>query len=272
MYCQKCGADNLENAALCQQCGGVFVYSKPTRTSGMAITSIILGISGFPMFGVFGITLILGLIFGILALVTWILSLVFGTLALVTWILGLVLGIMALGKVGKSGGQIKGRGFAITGVTTSASGLAILLTVVGVLIFLNSTITMSLHRKIEMHDGFTATTMIDQKPTIKGLVCIEDKSAPGRNCENVLFSIDESEKQFSAVTMTMNCGPKGQEPVRLSWQFTGSEKQADVYDFTIIFPVGENAVGTSKKKIVYDGKERVIFEDAQQKIYIRPEK
>ena len=91
MYCQKCGADNLENAAMCQQCGGVFVYSKPTRTSGMAITSMILGISGFSMFGVFGIT----------------------------WIIGLVFGIIALGRIGKSGGQLKGKGFAITGIATS---------------------------------------------------------------------------------------------------------------------------------------------------------
>lgn len=151
MYCQKCGAENLENAAICQQCGGVFVYSKPTRTSGMAITSMILGITGFPMFGVFCITLILGLIFGILALITWIISLVFGTLALIIWIMGLVLGLMALVKVGKSGGQVKGKGFSITGIATSASGLAVLLTVAGVLIFLNSALTMSLHKKIKMH-------------------------------------------------------------------------------------------------------------------------
>ena len=244
MYCQKCGADNLENAAICQQCGGVFVYSQPTRTSGMAITSMILGISGFSMFGVFGIT----------------------------WIIGLVFGILALGKIGKSGGAVRGRGFAITGIITSAVGLALVLTIIGVFLFVHSATMISLGRKLKTQDSFATTALIDQKPTIKGSVCIEDKSTPGRNCENVLFLVDESEKQFSAVTMTMNCGPKGQEPVKLSWQFTGREKQADIYDFTIIFPVSENAVGTSKKKIAYDGKERVIFEDAQQKIYIRPEK
>ncbi len=244
MYCQKCGTDNLENATICQQCGGVFVYSQPTRTSGMAITSMILGISGFSMFGVFGIT----------------------------WIIGLIFGILALGKIGKSGGMVKGKGFAITGIITSAVGLALVLTVIGLFLFVHSATMISLSRKLKMHDSFTATVLVNQKPTIKGVVCIEDKSAPGRNCENMLFMVDESEKQFSAVTMSMACGPKGQEQVRLSWQFAGTEKQADIYDFTVIFPVGENAVGTSKKKIAYGGKERVIFEDAQRKIYIRPEK
>jgi len=244
MYCQKCGTENLENAAMCQQCGGVFVYSKPTRTSGMAITSMILGISGFSMFGVFGIT----------------------------WIIGLIFGIIALSRVGKSSGQLKGKGFAIAGIVTSAIGLALVLTIIGVLLFVNSATTFSLHKKFKMHDDFMATAQMLQKPDIKGLVCIEDKSTPGRNCENVLFMLDESEKQFSAVTMNMTCGPKGQEPVRLSWQFAGKEKQTDVYNFTITFPVGENAMGTSKKKIVYNGSEQVIFEDARQKIYIRPEK
>lgn len=266
MYCQKCGAENLENAVMCQSCGGVFVYSKPTRTSGMAITSMILGISGFSMFGVFGITLILGLVFGILALITWILSLVFGTLALITWILGLVLGMMALNKVGKSGGQIKGRGVAITGITTSASGLAVLLTVVGVLLFLNSATIFSLSRKLKMRDGFTATAAIDQKPDIKGLVCIlNDKTAPDDNCTAALFAPE----QFGA-DYFLTCGPKGQASVNISWQFAGKEEQADVYHFTITFPVSENAVDTSKKKIVYDGTEQVIFEDAQRKIFIKP--
>jgi hypothetical protein len=205
---------------------------------------MILGISGFSMFGVFGIT----------------------------WIIGLVFGIIALSRVGKSSGQLKGKGFAIAGIVTSAIGLALVLTIIGVLLFVNSATTFSLHKKFKMHDDFMATAQMLQKPNIKGLVCIEDKSTPGRNYENVLFMLDESEKQFSAVTMNMTCGPKGQEPVRLSWQFAGKEKQTDVYNFTITFPVGENAMGTSKKKIVYNGSEQIIFEDAQWKIYIRPEK
>jgi hypothetical protein len=244
MYCQKCGAENLENATICQQCGGVFVYSQPTRTSGMAITSMILGISGFSMFGVFGIT----------------------------WIIGLVFGIIALNKIGKSSGAIKGKGFAVAGIITSSVGLALVLTVIGVLSFVHSATIISMSRKFKMHDDFAATAQMSERPHIKGLVGVEDKSSDGKNCESLLFTSGQSEKEASAVMMNMTCGTKGQEPVRLSWQFAGSEKQVDIYHFTITFPVGENTIGTSRKKIVYDGTEQIIFEDTQRKIFIRPEK
>ena len=271
MHCQKCGFDNLENATMCQQCGGVFVYSQPTRISGTAITSTILGISGFSMFGVFGITLILGLIFGILALVTWILSLVFGSLALITWILGLVFGMMALGKVGKSGGQIKGKGFAITGITTSATGLAVLLTVVGVLLFINSATTLALHKKLKTHDGFAAAAKAGEKPELEGSLCIiNDKSAPDIDCEGALFASLKYEEPFSIITSALSCGQAGQVPVEVDWQFAGRKDDADIYNFTITVPVGENSTGMSKKTVLYDGKEQVIYEDAQRKIFIKP--
>ena len=238
MYCQKCGAENLENATMCQSCGGVFVYSQPTKTSGMAITSMILGISGFSMFGVFGIT----------------------------WIIGLVFGIIALNRVGKSSGQLKGKGFAITGIATSAAGLALLLTVIGILLFVNSATTFSLSKKLKMHNDITAAVPIGQKPGIEGLVCIlNDKTNPDDKCTAALFTPE----QFAA-DYFLTCGPKGKEPVKLSWQFSGKKEKADTYNFTITIPVGENATGMSKKIIIYDGKEQVIFEDAQRKIYIKP--
>jgi len=249
----------------------VFVYSKPTRISGTAITSTILGISGFSMFGVFGITLILGLIFGILALVTWILSLVFGALALITWILGLVFGMMALGKVGKSGGQIKGKGFAITGITTSATGLAVLLTVVGILLFINSATTMALHKKLKTHDGFTAVAKAGEKPELEGRLCIiNDKSAPDIDCEGALFASLEYEEPLSIITSALSCGQAGQMPVEVDWQFAGQKDDADIYNFTITIPVGKSSTGVSKKTVLYDGKEQVIYEDAQRKIFIKP--
>ena len=238
MYCQKCGAENLENATMCQSCGGVFVFSKPARTSGMAITSMILGISGFSLLGVFGITGIIGLVFG----------------------------IIALGRIGKSGDQLKGKGFAITGITTSAVGLALWLTVFGVLLFVNSATTFSLSKKLKMHGDITASVPIGQKPGIEGLVCIlNDKANPNDQCTAVLFVPEQV-----AVDYFLTCGPKGKEPVKLSWQFSGKKEKADRYNFAVTVPVGENATSTSKKTIVYDGKEQVIFEDAQRKIYIRP--
>lgn len=242
MYCQKCGAENLENAAICQSCGGVFVYSKPTRTSGMAITAMILGISGFSLLGVFGITGVIGLVFG----------------------------IIALGRIGKSGGQLKGKGFAITGITTSAVSLAIWLTIFGVLLFVNSATTISILKKLKTHDGFMTTALISQRPDIKGVVCVEDKTDADRNCESALFMFDNSQEQLATVTMKVVCGPKDKQPVNLMWRFAGKEGKDDVYNFTITVSAGENAVGTSIKKIIYDGKEQIIFEDARRKIFIRP--
>ena len=89
MYCEKCGAENLEGANICQQCGGVFVFSKPSRSSGLAVTSMILGISGFSIVGLMGVTLILlamtiNLFIGIVCGFT-----MFGLMG-VAWLAGLV--------------------------------------------------------------------------------------------------------------------------------------------------------------------------------------
>jgi len=138
MHCPKCGFDNLENATMCQDCGGVFIRTTPMRTSVRSITSTILGITGFSIFGIFVVTSTLGLIFESLALVAWILSLVFGSIAFIVWVVGLVLGMAAMNKIGKSGGTVKGRGLAITGIATSTTGMTFLLTVIGVMLFINS--------------------------------------------------------------------------------------------------------------------------------------
>ena len=245
MYCQKCGSENLENATMCQSCGGVFVFSKPARTSGMAVTSMILGISGFSMFGVFGIT----------------------------WIIGLVFGIIALNRMGKSGGQLKGKGFAITGIATSAAGLALLLTVIGILLFFNSAKTISLHKKVVKLQNIVTATATEQGPDIEGWVCIlSDKTNPADNCIEALFTPEQYEANDLAITTSLTCGSKGQEPVKLSWQFAGRNEQADIYNFTITLPVGQKAESTSSKRIAYDGTEQIVFEDKLIKIYIKPEK
>jgi hypothetical protein len=220
MYCQKCGSENLENAAMCQSCGGVFVYSKPTRTSGMAITSMILSISSFPLLGVFGIV----------------------------WIIGLVFGIIALNRINRSGGQLRGKSFAITGIAVSASGLAVLLTIIGSLLLFNSAKTISLNKKFKMHTTAATPAEIGQRPSVKGWVCIQNDK-----------------------TNSMECGPEGQKPVNASWQFTGKKGKTDVYNFTITVPIGQSTL-TTNNTIIYDGKEQKVFEDKQIKIYIKPEK
>ncbi len=245
MYCQKCGAENLENAAICQSCGGVFVYSKPIRTSGMAITSMILSISSFPLLGVFG----------------------------VVWIISLVFGIIALNRINRSGGQLRGKSFAISGIATSSAGLAVLLTVIGVLLFINSATTISLHKKLKMHSGIVSPIPAGEKPAVNGWICIvNDKANPADNCAEALFTPEQFKANDLAITMGMTCGPKERAPVEIKWQFAGKKENADMYNFTITVPIGQNAVSTSSKTIIYDGKEQVVFEDKQLKIYIKPEK
>jgi aryl carrier-like protein len=243
MYCQKCGADNLENAAMCQSCGGIFVYSQPSKTSGMAITAMILGISGFSLLGVFGIV----------------------------WIISLIFGIIALNRINKSGGMLRGKGFAITGIITSAVGLAVVLTIIGVGLFVSSARAISLSKKLKMYDKIIATAAIDQRPTIDGWVCIlKNKANPEDKCTKALFVPGQFDTNDLTITTSIICGSKGQMPVEASWQFAGEKDKADIYDFTITFPVDESSIGTSKKKIIYDGTEQVIFEDAQRKIFIKP--
>jgi prepilin-type processing-associated H-X9-DG protein len=86
----------------------VLSHTKP-RTSGMAIASLVLGIAGLCTAGL-------------------------------TSIVGLILGIVALCKIGRSGGQIAGRGLALGGVLSSAITLAIWLLVaaIGVLIWVGA--------------------------------------------------------------------------------------------------------------------------------------
>jgi uncharacterized membrane-anchored protein YhcB (DUF1043 family) len=68
-----------------------------TKTCGLAIASVVLGIAGFFMWGMLG----------------------------VGWIVGLILGIVALNKIKRSNGLLKGQGFAVTGIATSAAGLVL---------------------------------------------------------------------------------------------------------------------------------------------------
>ncbi len=236
MYCQKCGSENLENAAICQSCGGVFVYSKPTKTSGMAITSMILGISGFSMFGMFGIT----------------------------WIIGLIFGILALNKISKASGSIKGKGFAITGIVTSAVGLALILTIIGVWLFINSATTFSLHKKFKMQ-------IADRMPEIKGVVCVAyNNSEPNDNCTSPLF-VQEQLQTEPDITGRITCqSPDGKSTI-VKWKFV-DEDESEHYNFNITVPVDDKTTSVVVKSIDYDGTEKIVFKDKQMKIYITPEK
>lgn len=206
---------------------------------------MILGISGFSLFWAFGIVSIIGLIFG----------------------------IIALNRVNKSGGVLKGKGFAITGIVTSAAGLALVLTIIGVWLFINSATTFSLRKKLRMQSEFALTAQEGVKPGIEGWVCIiNDKDNPERNCLKPLFTPRQVQSENELVISDMRCGPRGKESIKVSWQYINKENKADVYDFRMTMLVDEDFIGTSEKVIVYNGTEQVIFEDARRKIFIKSKK
>jgi hypothetical protein len=90
MFCLKCGKENPEAALLCSSCNAVLTITTapaalPIKTSGLAITSLVLGI---------------------LTPFT----------CLLTFLPAIICGIIALVKINKSRGQLKGNGLAIAGI------------------------------------------------------------------------------------------------------------------------------------------------------------
>ena len=95
MYCPKCGTENPENAKICSSCSFTLpriredVGGAAAQTSGLAIASLVLAILSFCTF-------------------------------FITGIVAIVLGIISLVKISKSGGRLKGNGFAIAGIAVPA--------------------------------------------------------------------------------------------------------------------------------------------------------
>ena len=88
MYCPNCGAQNAEGSKYCQSCGTALTgtaqttetapkpatapqaqpVTQATRTSGLAVASLVLGILSFPLYFVGVILGVLAIIFGALAI------------------------------------------------------------------------------------------------------------------------------------------------------------------------------------------------------------
>ncbi len=109
MYCPKCGKENPDNAQLCHSCSWVLTSISTiapvsaAKTSGLAIASFVLGMLGFCTF-------------------------------FITAIPAIILGIVGLVKIGKSGGKLKGNGFAIAGIVVpTVSGLFVLPLMLGIM-------------------------------------------------------------------------------------------------------------------------------------------
>lgn len=95
MYCPKCGTENPEDAQVCGSCSSTLpgiqqeIRNTGAQTSGLAIASLVLGLLSFCTF-------------------------------FTTGIVAIVLGIISLVKMNKSGGRLKGTGFAIAGIAVPA--------------------------------------------------------------------------------------------------------------------------------------------------------
>lgn len=91
MYCPKCGTENPEGAEICRNCSRIMIGAGPTassqqsRTSALAITSLVLGLLSFCTF-------------------------------FLTAPLAVILGIISLVMISKSHGQLKGIGMAVAGI------------------------------------------------------------------------------------------------------------------------------------------------------------
>ncbi len=91
MYCPKCGTENPDGAGLCSNCNWVLGKDTTTsenpnaKTSGLAIAALVFAILAFFTFGL-------------------------------TAIVALILGIIAIVKIEKSKGALKGKGLAIAGI------------------------------------------------------------------------------------------------------------------------------------------------------------
>ncbi|MHC4172191.1 MAG: DUF4190 domain-containing protein [Planctomycetota bacterium] len=102
MYCPKCGTENPDDAQLCRSCSWVLTSTSTTapapdaKTSGLAITALVLGILSFFTF-------------------------------FITAIPAIIVGIVGLVKIEKSGGKLKGNGLAIAGIAVPAASLPLVL-------------------------------------------------------------------------------------------------------------------------------------------------
>jgi prepilin-type processing-associated H-X9-DG protein len=91
MQCPKCSKENPDDAQLCHSCSSVLTSTPAqapalgVKTSGLATASFVLGILSFCTF-------------------------------FITSIPAIILGIVGLVKIRKSGGKLKGNGFAIAGI------------------------------------------------------------------------------------------------------------------------------------------------------------
>lgn len=109
MYCQKCGAENPDDAHRCLSCGHeytrVSAAAAPVaaKTSGVAIAALVLGILAFVMCGI-------------------------------TALPAVICGIIALVKISNSRGLLKGQGLAVAGLVAGLVSVVFTLLLVAIML------------------------------------------------------------------------------------------------------------------------------------------
>jgi prepilin-type processing-associated H-X9-DG protein len=166
MYCSKCGAENAEGLQLCSACGWALAsqlaeQEPDAKTSGLAITALVLGIlSIFTFF----LTALPAIIFGIVALV----------------------------KIGKSSGKLKGIGLAIGGIATPAAALPIVAIMLAILMPALSRVKVLAEQTVCATNmkGLAIATMVYAND-------YEDKlPTADKWCDLLIEKADVSEKSF----------------------------------------------------------------------------
>lgn len=108
MYCPKCGKENHDDAQVCSSCSEALTTassqapSQPPKTSGLAITSLVLGLLSFCTF-------------------------------LITALPAIICGIISLIKISKSQGRLKGQGLAIAGIVVPVASLPVIALLMAIL-------------------------------------------------------------------------------------------------------------------------------------------
>ena len=109
MYCQKCNAENADDAHRCLSCGYEFAHVSAAaapvaaKTSGVAIAALVLGILAFVLCGI-------------------------------TALPAVICGIIALVKISNSRGLLKGQGLAIAGLVAGLVSVVFTLLLVAIMV------------------------------------------------------------------------------------------------------------------------------------------
>ena len=100
---------------------------------------------------------------------------------------------------------------------------------------------------------------------------IRDGRETGTSSCTTKFSPQPRKGGASISKTASTCGfsPK---VARVTWQYTRTDDEGDHYEFERTFPKDDPNATTKAKKVVYAGTELLLFEDAFQRIVMRPSK